>query len=426
MQTESLVVEMSRRLRLLAVAAQATGLRLIGTAGLCAAVAAAGGFLHKRRLSQVSPAYADSLSQETDYHRPTGTAAPWEQWLDYHRWLEQATELYHRARTQKGQPANEFEPVEDGVLAFAPDVPPPILRRHSARVRYKMQSTTKTISVSPLYKYEAWTFGDTVPGPMMRLRAGDVLDIEYTNKDSIGIGHNVDMHGVFGPGGGAPLLNAEAGETKHAYFKMLTPGVFIYHCAAAPVPDHVANGMYGLLVVEPEHGLPPVDKEFYVLQSEFYGEERPEDRGMLEYSYPQGLDERPRLVVFNGKEGALQERPLVASQGDRVRIFFGNAGPNLISSFHVIGAIFDKVYREGDLINPPARGIQTTLVPAGGAAVVEFNAVVPGSYTLLDHSLFRLDKGAVGFLKVLGSSPRPDLYTSDDIPRPCEGCKLHN
>jgi hypothetical protein len=140
------------------------------------------------------------------------------------------------------------------------------------------------------------------------------------------------------------------------------------------------------------------------------------------------MQEHPMYVVLNGAEGALTERPLLAQQGERVRIFFGNAGPNLISSFHVIGAIFDKVYREGDLISAPARSIQTTLVPAGGAAVVELDLPVPGSLTLVDHSIFRIEKGCVGFLKVAarGGDRRKDLYTSGEPPVPCPGCKLHN
>jgi FtsP/CotA-like multicopper oxidase with cupredoxin domain len=188
---------------------------------------------------------------------------------------------------------------------------------------------------------------------------------------------------------------------------------------------HIANGMYGMVLVEPEGGLPPVDKEFAVLQSEFYAEETGEE-GVLANSYPRGLTEDATSVVFNGREGALTDKPLVVRQGERVRIFFGNAGPNLVSSFHVIGQIFDKVYREGDLISPPARGVQTTLVPAGGAAVVEMQTDVPGSYPLVDHSIFRIDKGAVGFLKVLGPDPRHDLYASMQPPAFCAGCKLHN
>lgn len=237
--------------------------------------------------------------------------------------------------------------------------------------------------------------------------------------------HNIDFHAVTGPGGGSELLLTELEETKTATFKLLYPGLFIYHCAAAPVPVHIANGMYGLVLVEPEEGLPEVDREFYVMQSEIYGEQASDDPKLLEFAYVDGLDEKPRYVVFNGKAEALTENPLQVKTGDRVRVYFGNAGPNLVSSFHIIGNIFDKVYRDGGLISPPERGLQTTLVPPGGATIVEMNAVVPGNYTLVDHSIFRIDKGAVGFLKVSGE-PRPDIYASDDNPKRCIGCKLHS
>ncbi|KAG2426177.1 hypothetical protein HXX76_013158 [Chlamydomonas incerta] len=310
----------------------------------------------------------------------------------------------------------------------APAVPPPTGRAWPAHLVADITTTTADLPVSPLHKYTFWTFDGKVPGPLLRARVGDVLELRHTNRDRDGVGHNIDFHAVTGPGGGAPVTYAEEGETKVATFKLLHPGLFIYHCAAAPVPTHISNGMYGLLLVEPEGGLPPVDKEFYVLQSEIYATESSETKGMLEYSYVDGLDEKPRKVVFNGAEGALQGRtPLVADQNDRVRIYFGNAGPNLISSFHVIGSVFDKVYREGDLLSPPARCIQTTLVPAGGSAVVEFDCPVPGNYTLLDHSIFRMEKGAIGFLKVRprGGDRRRDIYDSVDPPVPCPGCKLH-
>lgn len=131
-------------------------------------------------------------------------------------------------------------------------------------------------------------------------------------------------------------------------------------------------------------------------------------------------------MVFNGREGALTDKPLVCRAGETVRMFVGNAGPNLISSFHVIGCIFDKVYREGDLISPPARSIQTTLIPAGGAAVIGIETSVPGSFTIVDHSIFRIDKGAVGFLKVIGKDPRHDIYSSSEPLAWCPGCKMHN
>jgi len=250
------------------------------------------------------------------------------------------------------------------------------------------------------------------------------LELNHTNHDSSGMAHNIDLHSVVGPGGGAPCLFAEQDETKTGMFKMSHPGLFLYHCSAAPTVQHIQNGMYGLILVEPAELLPKVDKEFYVMQSEIYGVESEEDSRILEPDYDSGLQENPLYVVFNGKEGALTERPLMTNQGDRVRIFVGNAGPNLASSFHVIGQVFDKVYREGDLLSSPGRSIQTTLIPAGGAAVVEMDAIVPGTYTLVDHSIFRIDKGAVGFLKVKGP-PRPDLYDSKAMPQNCPDCKLH-
>jgi copper-containing nitrite reductase len=289
-----------------------------------------------------------------------------------------------------------------------------------------MDSTNELKPISPRHKYPMWTYNGSVPGPFIRCREGDIVEVRYTNKDKTGIAHNIDFHAVTGPGGGAPCLLAEQDETKTGIFKMMQPGLYIYHCAAAPVPQHIQNGMYGLVLVEPRAGLSKVDKEFYVLQSEFYADESDDDKTILEPSWVKGLkEEDPMYVVFNGREGALTENPLMVDTGDRVRIFVGNGGPNLISSFHIIGAIFDKVYREGDLVSPPARHIQTTLVPAGGAAVVEFDATVPGNYTIVDHSIFRLEKGAVGFIKAKGKQ-RPDIYDSLERPVPCPGCKLHN
>jgi len=189
--------------------------------------------------------------------------------------------------------------------------------------------------------------------------------------------------------------------------------------------DHIANGMYGLILVEPKQGLPKVDREFYVLQSEFYTKDPMEGNTLLEFSHEHGLQEHPRFVVFNGRVGSLMgERAIKARTDERIRMFFGNAGPNLISSFHVIGEIFDRVYREGDLVSSPGRSIQTTLVPAGGAAVVEFDLEVPGTYTLVDHAIFRIEKGAVGYLYVEGA-PRHDIYVSQDEATTCPGCLVH-
>ena len=191
---------------------------------------------------------------------------------------------------------------------------------------------------------------------------------------------------------------------------------------------HIHNGMFGLILVEPQEGLPPVDKEFYVMQHELYLEENDDDDDLIdEYEYDEtaASKEQASHVVFNGREGALVDRPLMTKQDDTVRLFVGNAGPNLISSFHVIGTIFDKVYREGDVVSHPARNVQTTLIPAGGATIVEMDMNVSGNFTIVDHSINRIDKGAVGFIKVKGK-PRPDIYDSLDPLVYCPGCKVHN
>lgn len=316
-------------------------------------------------------------------------------------------------------------PREKAVLTYAPKVPPPITRKKSAIVQVHLDSGVKEMELAAGTQYTFWTFNDHVPGPFIRARVGDILEVHATNSDKSGMPHNVDFHAVTGPGGGAPVLTGVEGEEKIAYFKLLHPGLFIYHCAAPPVMDHIANGMYGLVLVEPEKGLPKVDREFYVLQSEFYTKEPQEKDKALEFSHEEGLREHPRFVVFNGRAGSLLgESVLKAKTGERIRIYFGNAGPNLISSFHVIGEIFDKVYREGDLLSPPGRSIQTTLVPAGGVTVVEFGLEVPGTYTLVDHAIFRVEKGAVGYLEVEGK-PRHDVYVSQEDPQRCEGCLVH-
>ncbi|KAL3442663.1 Cupredoxin [Aspergillus insuetus] len=326
-----------------------------------------------------------------------------------------------------------YLPTETAPLATAPNVPPPITRDFPVLLQVALETTTKLVQLTNSHKYEQWTFNNSVPGPFIRARVGDTLELSLTNRDETGNPHNIDCHAVLGPGGGAALTTVSEGETKTARFKLQCPGLYMYHCAAAPVPVHIANGMYGLIFVQPEiDTLPPVDHEYYVMQSEFYHEppERLDDgkpSPVVEFSYPNALREEPDVVVFNGHEAALtRDSPLKARVDETVRIYFGNAGPNLTSSFHVIGANFKHVYRDADVISPPAQFVQTVVVPPGGATIVDMAMVVPGTYTLVDHAIFRLEKGAVGYLNVTGSR-RPKLYESaeHDPPAPCVGCKLH-
>ncbi len=316
-------------------------------------------------------------------------------------------------------------PVEEAKVTFAPEVPPPITRKSPVILRVHLEGGMKTMEISTGVTYPFWTFNDRVPGPFIRARVGDTLELHMTNSDPSGMPHNVDFHAVTGPGGGATVSTVVQGEERVAWFKLLHSGLFVYHCAAPPVMDHIANGMYGLILVEPERGLPKVDREFYVFQSEFYTKDAADGATALEYSHEHGLLEHPRFVVFNGRVGSLVgDGALKAKTGEQVRIYFGNGGPNLISSFHVIGEIFDRVYRDADLVDPPAHSIQTTLVPPGGATVVEFGVEVPGAYTLVDHAIFRVEQGGVGFLNVEGP-PRHDIYVSQDDAQTCPGCLVH-
>jgi nitrite reductase (NO-forming) len=248
-----------------------------------------------------------------------------------------------------------------------------------------------------------WTFGGTVPGSFIRVREGDLVEIRLRNAAASTAPHNIDLHAVTGPGGGAPVTLAMPGHEAAFTFTALNPGLYVYHCAMSPVAVHIANGMYGLILVEPKEGLPKVDREFYVMQSEFYTSGKYGEPGLQKFDMAKGIDERPPYVVFNGSVGALTGAGMLqAKVGERVRMYVGNGGPNLTSSFHVIGEIFDNVYAEGGN-GAVAHNIQTTSVPAGGAAIVEFGVDKPGDYMLVDHAIFRaLHKGAVGMLRVTG------------------------
>jgi nitrite reductase (NO-forming) len=253
--------------------------------------------------------------------------------------------------------------------------------------------------------YTYWTFNGKVPGPFLRVRVGDTVELAFKNHKDSRMIHSVDLHAVTGPGGGAVMTQTPPGEAKAFRFKALNPGLYVYHCATPMVANHISSGMYGLILVEPPGGLPKVDREFYVMQGELYTDRPFGQRGHDEFSVEKLLAERPEYLVFNGAVGALSsEYPMKARVGETVRIFFGVGGPNVTSSFHVIGEIFDRVYKEAAMGSPPATNVQTTMVPAGGATIVEFKLDVPGRYILVDHSLARLERGLAGFLVVEGDA----------------------
>ncbi|MBC8283872.1 MAG: nitrite reductase, copper-containing [Nitrospinae bacterium] len=286
-------------------------------------------------------------------------------------------------------------------LTTAPNVPPAIKRSKAETVVVNLTAKEYESEIEEGVKYGFWSFGGTVPGPMVRARVGDSIEFHLSNDKKSSQPHNIDIHAVNGAHGGAALTSVSPGEEKTFTFKAKAPGLYIYHCAAGAIVDHISNGMYGLVLIEPEGGLPSVDREYYVMQSEFFASD-PEN-GVAAFDIQRGLDENPTYVLFNGKKGALLEKnALKAKVGETVRIFFGNIGPNSISSFHIIGEIFDTVYHEGGIGGLVNHNIQTTLVPSAGATIVEFKVDYPGSYVLVDHSIYRVAKGAIGHLMVEG------------------------
>lgn len=300
------------------------------------------------------------------------------------------------------------------VLTSPPHVPPPTNRKYPAKVIVELEVVEKEMPISEGVSYNFWTFGGTVPGSFIRVRQGDTVEFHLKNHPSSKMPHNIDLHGVTGPGGGAASSFTAPGHESQFTFKALNEGIYVYHCATAPVGMHVANGMYGLILVEPPGGLPKVDHEFYVMQGDFYTTGKYRAKGLQPFDMEKAIDERPTYVLFNGAEGALTgDNALKAKTNQTIRMFVGNGGPNLVSSFHLIGEIFDKVRFEGG--SNAQSNVQTTLIPAGGAAIVEFRTEVPGSYVLVDHSIFRaFNKGALGILKVDGPEDKT-IYSGKEV-----------
>ena len=303
-------------------------------------------------------------------------------------------------------------PEVTAILTSAPLVPPPVDRPGNAKVIVSLETTEVTGVLADGVQYTFWTFGGTVPGPFVRVRVNDVVQIRLKNAAKSLHPHSIDLHAVTGPGGGAAVTQLGPGQEGAFEFLALNPGLYVYHCATPSVPQHIANGMYGLILVEPEKGLPRVDREYYVMQGEFYTKGKTLAPGLQPLDPAKLTAERPEYVVFNGKMGALLgDAAVKATVGETVRLFVGNGGPNLISSFHVIGEIFDTVYTDAALGGgTPARNVQTTLVPAGGAAIVEMKVQVPGRFLLVDHSIVRaMEKGALGMLEVTGAE-QPGVF----------------
>jgi nitrite reductase (NO-forming) len=308
-------------------------------------------------------------------------------------------------------PSDEIVGQEVAILTDAPRVPAPITRTHATRVIVNLDVIEKKMRLADGVEYTMWTFGGSVPGKFIRVREGDLVELHLKNDASSTMPHNIDLHAVTGPGGGAKTSLAIPGGEAIFTFTAMNPGLFVYHCATAPVPMHMANGMYGMILVEPKAGLAKVDREFYVMQSEFYTKGAFGEKGLQQLDMDKGVEERPTYVVFNGSVDALTgDNALKAKAGERVRIFVGDAGPNLTSSFHVIGEVFDNVYVEGGTV--AQHNVQTTMIPSGGSTIVEFGIENPGDLILVDHSIFRaFNKGTLGMIKVEGKN-NPKVFAA--------------
>jgi nitrite reductase (NO-forming) len=281
-------------------------------------------------------------------------------------------------------------------------VPKPLGQRPPQLVKYNIETVELDGKLDDGTTFTYWTFAKKVPGPMLRVKQGDTVELTLSNARSSKAVHSIDLHSVTGGHGGGEHTQVAPGQSKTIRFKALNPGLYVYHCATPSVPHHISAGMYGMILVEPPEGLPRVDREFYVMQGDLYTSHVKGTKGHHEFNHERAHDELPTFYTFNGSVGALtREHKMTAKVGETVRVYFGVGGPNKVSSFHVIGEIFDKVYAEGSL-STVKRDVQTTLVAPGGSTIVEFKVDYPGKYLLVDHALSRVGKGLAGALEVTG------------------------
>ncbi len=296
------------------------------------------------------------------------------------------------------------------------DVPPSVGDREPMTLRVDMLSeeVSGLLDVSTSFPY--LTFGGKVPGPFLRIRVNDTVEFHLINAETSTFPHSIDLQAVIGPGGGASYTQTAPGSETSFTFQALHPGLYVYHCATPSIAHHISSGMYGMILVEPEGGLPPVDREFYVMQGEIYTREPFGEAGQATFDFEAMSNELPTYYVFNGATAALtaDDYALRANVGETVRIYFGVGGPNKDSAFHIVGQIFDRVYTDGSVTDPPQTNVSVVDVPAGGSTIVEFTADVPGRFVLVDHAYSRLERGLVGYLYVEGPD-QPQIFSSTSV-----------
>ena len=293
----------------------------------------------------------------------------------------------------------------------------------SAVKTVRLDTTHKIIEIAPGVKFSAWTFGDTVPGPTVRARVGDRIKFSMTNRSDEPVPgvritaapmmHSMDFHAAM-VSPQDKYRSIAPGQTIEFEFTLNYPGIFMYHCGTPMILEHIASGMYGAVIVEPRNGYPTkVDREYVVIQSEFYvkpdpGKQKVDGAPLYVLDSDRLRDSRPTHTVFNGTHNGMVKNPLLAKTGERVRMHVLNVGPSKTSSFHVVGTIFDRVWFEGNPDNQ-FRGMQTVLLGSSNAATVEFIIPEEGSYIMVDHHFANASQGAIGLISTAAKPPAKEL-----------------
>lgn len=322
-------------------------------------------------------------------------------------------EQINKTETQMNQ---QGKPTVDRIAADPTDIPDPISRNHSETVEVELVAEEVTAEIEDGVTFNYLTFNGQVPGPMVRVRQGDTINLTFKNASENDMPHNVDFHACHGTGGGAEATTIPPGETADLQFKATYPGAFIYHCAVPTMDMHISAGMFGLILVEPKDGLPEVDHEFYIGQHEIYTDKDTGEKGHHNFNYDAMKKEEPTYVLMNGEKYALtpdNRGAMEVEKGDTARVFFVEGGPNLMSSFHPIGNVWETLYPRGSLMSDPQKYVETTPVAPGSATVAEMEFPVPGSFKLVDHALSRVaNKGCMAIISASGS-PEPEIFNPE-------------
>lgn len=311
------------------------------------------------------------------------------------------------------------DPEIDSVAADPTDIPDPVEWDDPRHHEWEIQTEEYDVEIEPGVTHRMMTFEGQVPGPLYRARVGDTVHLTFDVPEEYNVDiHNIDFHAVYGPGGGGVDTLLEPGDgPAEIEFRLEYPGAHIYHCAPGHHDQHISSGMFGAIVVEPEEGLPAVDREFYFGQHELYTDGQTGEEGHHRWNHEAAMAEDPTYVLLNGEPNRYvedgTEGPLHAETGETVRVFWANGGPNLVSNPHPIGNVWSRWYDYGDLVSDAHENVEGGALPAGTTAVGEMELPVPGPINLVDHALSRVvHKGLLAQIAVDGE-PNDDVYNPD-------------